>query len=131
MHGGRIERVLAVHDAQEARRLLERLGAEARHLLQGDARLEGAVLVAEGDDVGGKRLIEARHVRQQRRRGRVDVDADRVDAILDHRIERARETALVDVVLILPDADGLGLDLDELGQRDPAAAARSTPRRAG
>ena len=34
VHGGGIERVLAVHDAQEARRLLERLGAEARHLLE-------------------------------------------------------------------------------------------------
>ena len=47
MHRGSIERVLAVHDAQEAGRLLERLGAEPRHLLQAGARLERAGLVAE------------------------------------------------------------------------------------
>ena len=42
MDGRRIQGILAVHDAQEASRLLERLGAEARHLLQG--RPEGRTL---------------------------------------------------------------------------------------
>ncbi len=59
----------------------------------------------------------ARHARQQRCRCRIDVDADRVDAILDHRIERARQMAFAEIVLILADADRLGIDLDELGER--------------
>ena len=46
----------------------------------------------------------------------------RVDAVLDHRIERAGEPGLVDVVLVLADADRLGLDLDQLGQRVLQAA---------
>ncbi len=35
-----------------------------------------------------------------------------------------------EVVLVLADADRLRVDLHQLGERDPAAAARSTPRRA-
>ena len=50
------------------------------------------------------------------RRG-VEVDADRVDAVLDHRVQRARQLALVDVVLVLADADALRVDLHQLGQR--------------
>ena len=60
--------------------------------------------------------------RQQRRRGGVDVDADGVDAVLDHRVERARQLGLVDVVLVLADADRLGVDLHQLGERVLQAA---------
>jgi hypothetical protein len=35
----------------------------------------------------------------------------------DHGVERAGQPGLVHIVLILTDADGLGLDLDELGER--------------
>ena len=55
--------------------------------------------------------------RQQRHRGGVHVHAHRVDAVLHHRVERAGEAGLVHVVLVLADADGLRLDLDQLGQR--------------
>ena len=86
-------------------------------------------------DVLGERVRQARDARQQRRRGGVHVDAHRVHAVLDHRIERARELRLVDVVLVLPDADRLRVDLHELGQRilqaprdgDRAAQLTSSP----
>ena len=61
--------------------------------------------------------VEAGDARQQRRRRHVDVDTDGVDAILDRRIERTRERGLVDVVLVLTDADGFRFDLDEFRQR--------------
>ena len=41
----------------------------------------------------------------------------RVDAILDHRVERARQLELVDIVLVLADADRFRVDLDQFGER--------------
>ena len=41
----------------------------------------------------------------------------RVDAVLDHGVERARELELVDVVLVLADADRLRIDLHQFGER--------------
>ena len=38
-------------------------------------------------------------------------------AVLDHRVQGAFQLAAGDVVLVLADADGLRVDLDELGQR--------------
>jgi hypothetical protein len=46
----------------------------------------------------------------------------------DHAVERLLEQRLVHVVLVLPDADRLGVDLHQLGQRILQAAARSRPR---
>ena len=77
----------------------------------------GAVLVAERDDVLGERFVEAGDAREQRRRRGVDVGADGVDAVLDDRVELLRQLRLADVVLILADADRLRLDAHELGER--------------
>ena len=75
------------------------------------------MLVAERDDVLRERLVEARDPREERRRRRVQIGADGVDAILDDRVELPRQQRLIEVVLILADADGLGLDAHELGER--------------
>ncbi len=50
------------------------------------------------------------------RRG-IRVHAHRVHAILDHRVERAGQFALVHVVLILADADRLRVDLHQFRER--------------
>ena len=68
---------------------------------------EGAAPVAMHDDRLGQRRAETRDARQQRCRCRVQLDADRVDGILDHRIQAAGQAMLVDVVLVLADADAL------------------------
>ncbi len=94
MHARGVERIVAVGDAQEARRLLEGFRPEPRHLLQRGAAAEGAVGVAVRDDVAGERLAEAGDAREQRHRRGVDVDADRVHAVLDDGVERARELGL-------------------------------------
>jgi hypothetical protein len=54
--------------------------------------------------------------------GGVHLDADRVDARYDDVVELALEGGLIDVMLILPHADALGVDLDQLGQRVHEAA---------
>ena len=119
----RVERIVAVDDAQEAGRLFEGLVAQARHLLQ-MRRATGTARSRRGSrrcccaSVG----VQARHAREQRRRRGVDVDADRVHAVLDDGVERARQLALVDVVLVLADADRLRLDLHQFGQRILQAA---------
>ena len=113
VHARKVERVVAARDAQEARRLLEGLGAEAGHLEQLLAVAEGAVRIAPTHDVRRHRGRQARHARQQRRRCGVQIHTDGVDAILDHRIEAARQAALIHIVLVLADADALGIDLHQ------------------
>ena len=63
--GGGIERLLAVADAQEAGRLLEGLGAEARHLQQVLARRGRRHWLAVFDDRLGKPRAQARDMREQ------------------------------------------------------------------
>ena len=50
VHAGHVQRVVAVADAQEARRLLEGLGAQARHVEQLPAAAEGAMRIAPAHD---------------------------------------------------------------------------------
>ncbi len=120
---GAVERVLAVGDLEEARRLREGRRPDPLDLRQLVAAGERAVLLAIIDDPPGGQLVEARDVPQQGHARRVQVDADEVDATGDDRLERLLELLGVDVVLVEPDADVLGLDLDQLGQRvlEPAA----------
>src|SRR6516164_4666961 len=117
MHTRCIQWILAAVDTQEAGTLLERFGPQSRHVLQRLARFECTVRVAMLHDVLREAWTNARHTRQERGRRRVDVDADSVDAVLDHGIERARQMAFAEVMLILANADRLGLDLHELGER--------------
>ncbi len=117
MHPGGVQRVVAVRDPQEARALLEGLRAEPGDVLELLAGAERAVGVPVRDDVVRERAGDAGDPGQQRRGGGVDVHTDRVDAVLDHGVQRARELHLAQVVLVLADADRLGVDLDQLGQR--------------
>ncbi len=117
VHRRGVQRFLAIGDAQEAGALLEGLLAQPRHLEQILAALERAVVVAVAHDVLGHARRQPGHARQQRCRGGVDVHADCVHAVLHARVQRSRQAVLVDVVLVLAHADGLGLDLDQLRQR--------------
>ena len=80
MHRRGVERLVAVADAQEARRLLEGPRPEPRHLEQLLAVAEGALVVAMRDDRLGQRRPEPGDVGEQRRRRGVEIDPDRVDA---------------------------------------------------
>ena len=107
MDRGDVERVFAAADAQEARGLFEGLRAEARDRRQLHARAEPAVLVAVLDDLLRGPLVDPGDVAEQRPRGRIQVDADAVDAGFHRRFEALLQPALVHVVLILADADRL------------------------
>ena len=117
MHGGGVKRIVAVGNAKEARRLLEGLGAQPGHGQKIATGAEGAVGAAEADNGVGACGRKAGNAAQKRGAGRIDVDADGVDAVLDDRVEAMRQLLLVNVVLILTHADRLGLDLDEFRER--------------
>ena len=111
MDRGRIQRVGGVADAEKSGALFEGFRAEARDLQKLASGLEGAVGIAVGDDVGGEGGAETRHIGEKLAAGGVEFDPDTVDAGDDDVVEAALELALIHVVLVLADADGLGIEL--------------------
>src|SRR6267378_3394420 len=89
VYARRIERIVAVADAQESCRKLESLGPQPRYLLEDRAGAERTVRLTVSDNAARQSLTDARDSRQQRRRRRIDVNPYGIDAILDHRIEGA------------------------------------------
>jgi len=74
-------------------------------------------LVAVGDDIERGALGDASDVAEEGPGGGVEIDADAVNAALDYGFEGLLELSLIHVMLILTDADGFWVDLDELGER--------------
>jgi hypothetical protein len=117
-----IERVVAVADAQEAGGLLEGLVAEARHVLQQPCAEGKAPCVAVGTMFAGQRGVEAGDAGEQ---GAEAVFTSTPTAFTQSSTTASSARArrgLVDVVLVLADADRLGIDLDQFGQRVLQAA---------
>ncbi len=88
------------------------------------ARGERAVLVAVGHDV--PRPARGRGRRRSESSCALAVFSSTPTALTQLAttvVERALERVLVDVVLVLPDADGLGVDLHQLGERVHQAPA--------
>ena len=117
MHTGVIERIAALRHPQKSCALLVSLLAELRHLHQLAAGDKAAVLLPVGDDVFGHRLVNPRYIGEQRAAGGVQVHPDPVDAVLHHAAQRLVQLLWRHVVLVLPDADRLRVDLDQLRQR--------------
>src|SRR5580658_6720114 len=108
MNGRDVEGVITVADSQESGRLLEGLGADARHGGQLNARAETAMFVAELDDLLRGALIDAGDVAQERPGGGVEVHANPVDAAFNYRLKGFVQMVLIHIMLILADTDGLG-----------------------
>ena len=120
---GRIERVVAFFDLEEAGRLDERRFAEAADVHQLLAALERAVLLAMLVDAAGRELIHAGNVAQQGPARAVHVDADEAHAELHDVVERVAEVLRAGVVLIQTDADAGRVDFHQLAERILQAAA--------
>ena len=69
------------------------------------------------DDGFGQRRTKAGNPRQQRRRRGIEIDADGIHRVFDHGLQRAAKTELIDIVLVLANADRFRLDLHQLGER--------------
>ena len=79
--------------------------------------MKRSVFFTVRDDVFADGRIQPRYAQQERRRCCIQVCADRVDAILYNAVKGLSEPFLRHIVLILPDADRLRLNLDQLRQR--------------
>ena len=117
MHGGVVQNLLALGHAQKSRALLERLCTQLGHFEQLPARGERTVLFAVLDNVRRDARVKSRDPGKQGRGRGIQVDADRVDAVLDDAVQRLGEPLFGHVVLVLPHADGLGVDLDKFRER--------------
>src|SRR5262249_30344731 len=117
MHAGSIERIISARNAQKAGALFECFWPQTRHILERLSRAERAVGVAVQHDILRQSRADTRYACQQRRRGGVGINADRVHAIFDDRIKRTGQLLLAQVMLVLSDADGFWIDLDEFSKR--------------
>ena len=116
MDCGVVEGVLGIGDAEESCTLLEGFGTQTGHLEQFAARTEGAVGGTIVDDILRQSGSESGDVGEEMLGGRVEVHTDGVDAAFDGEVKCLTEFGLVDIVLVLPHPDGLGVDFDEFGQ---------------
>ena len=112
---GGVEGVIGALDAEEGGGLFEGFIAEAGDVFEFGAGAEGAVGVAELDDIFGGGGVEAGDVAEELFGGGIEFDADGVDAALDAVVEGIFEEVGFDVVLVLADSDGFGVDFDEFG----------------
>lgn len=78
---------------------------------------------APGHNIAGQHRPQTGHVGQKLLAGGVQLHAHGVDAAGHHVVQAAFELGLIDVVLILAHADGLGIDFDQFGQRVGQTAA--------
>src|SRR5580658_759754 len=117
MDAGDVKNIFAAADSQESRRLLERLGADAGDGGKLHAGSEFTVFIAELDDFLRGAFGDAGDVAEQGPACGIEIDADPVDAAFDNHFERFVQLALVDVVLILADADRFWIELYQFRQR--------------
>ncbi len=117
MHRTCVQGLFPARHPQEPRRLFERLRTQPRHLQQFPPARERPVGVPVRHNGLGQPRTHPRHPRQQRGRRGVQVHPNRVHRIFDHRLQRLAQPVLIHVMLILPDADRLRLDLHQLRQR--------------
>ena len=117
MHGGGVQHILAFRHPQKAGALFKGFGPQLGHLFQRCPGDKGPVLLPEGHDIFRHRAVDSRHPGEQRRGGGVQVHPHRVDAGFHHSVQRLAEMGLGHIVLVLPHADGFGVDLHQLRQR--------------
>ena len=117
VHAGVVQCLAPAGNAEKSGALLECLCTDARHLRHLPARGKGSVFLPVLHDILRGGLIDAGNIGKQGVGGGIDVHADRIDAGLDHTAQRLIQPRLLHVMLVLPDADALGIDLDQLRQR--------------
>ena len=116
VHRRAVQRVAAAPNAQEAGALLECLGPESAYFQQLLTMLEGAVLVAVGDDVLGQGLGEAGNPVEQGDRGGIHIHPTAFTQSSTTASRRRASWLWPTSCWYWPTPHALGVDLDQLGQ---------------
>ena len=116
MDRGIIKRIAPVPDPEKAGTLLEGLFPKPRDFLQFLPGLETAMFFPVGYDISGKDRTDPGNILQEIRAGRIEIHTDTVYAALYGIIEFLTEEVLVDIMLVLSDAQRLRIDLDKFSQ---------------
>ena len=116
MDAGVVQNLLAFGDTQETGALLKGFRAELGNLFQLCAAGEGAVFFPIGDDILRRGGGQTGNLLQKAPGSGVGVHAHGVDAVLHHSAKGGVQLLLGAVVLVLSHADGLGVDLHQLGK---------------
>src|SRR5437899_450481 len=122
MNGCAVQWIFTTLDPQKSRSLLKRLITETFDFPKLRARFEEAVLVPISHNVLRKLVPYTGYVLEQINRRRVEIDAHAVHTGFNHRSQASLQFSLVDVMLILPDADRFRLGLHQFRQRILEAA---------
>lgn len=81
------------------------------------AGAEGTIFVAPGDDFCCECGSDSGDVCEQWGAGGIQVNSDGIDARFDFSVEGFLEECLIDIVLVLSDTDGAGIDFDQFCER--------------
>ena len=115
MHRRGIQRLLSAHP-QEAGTLFKGFRSQFADLFKVCTGGK-PVFIPIGNNILGNGVINARHMAQKFHRGRLKVHADRGHTVLHHTRQRPLQLRLLEIVLILADTNGLGVNLDQFRQR--------------
>ena len=117
MDGSVVQYVFALWHAKKAGALFKGLWPQLRNLLNLRTGCKGSVFLAVGHNVLCGRRRQTGNSLEQGRGGSIQIDAHSVHAVLHDRVQRGVQLLRRHIMLILTDADGLRLDLDQLRQR--------------
>ena len=123
MDGAGIEGMRAVADAKKSRRLLKGLGAEAADVQEFLAGFERAACIAMGDEAGCGAAVQTGNIREKVAGGGVQLHAHFIHAGDDDIVEGALERGLIDIMLVLADADRFRIELHKFRKRIHETAA--------
>src|SRR5437899_9189052 len=122
MNGSTVQWTFAILDSQKSRSLLKRLITESFDFPKLRTRFEEAVLVPIRHDVLRKFVTYTGYVLQQINRSRIEIDTHSVHTGFNYRAQASLQFSLIDIMLILSDADRFRVCLHQLRQRVLEAA---------
>jgi hypothetical protein len=117
VHGTGIEGILYIINAKEPGGQLKRLWAKPRYFLEVYAAAKRAIVISVGDNVFGQRGAKARNIGEKLLTGSIYFYTNLVYTAHDGFVEITLEPALIDIMLVLPHPDGLGVNLYQFRER--------------